>query len=71
MCKLVSLMCTSLGDDMDKHIDKLDGIVEQIRTMGTSFDQSLAIGILVASIDVPERNPSTTVIKTLTDKDVN
>lgn len=39
--------------------------------METSVDETLAIGILVAWILVPEMNPATSAIKTLEDKDVN
>ena len=70
MSELVSLKYTSLRDDVGKHIDKLAGIIEQLRSMGTNFDDSLAIGILVASIEVPELGPATAAIKTLADKDV-
>lgn len=56
---------------MDKHIDHIAGIIEQLRGMGSLFGDSTAIGILAASIDVPEFTPVTAVMKTLTDKDVN
>lgn len=62
---LVSLKYTTTRDDIDKHIDKLAGIIEELCSMGTTFDYLLAIGILVASIDVPELNPATAAIKTL------
>lgn len=39
--------------------------------MGTTFDELLAVGHLVASIDVPEFTPATLPIKNVTDKDVN
>lgn len=71
MSELVSIKYTSLGDDIDKHIDKVEGLIEKLRAMGTVFDDSLAIGILVASIDLPEMAPATAAIKTLADKDVN
>lgn len=63
-------MYTWLRDDMVKHIDKLDGIIVQLRAMGSSFDELLAIGILFVLIDVLELNPVTS-IKTPEDKNVN
>lgn len=39
----------SLKRDKEKQIDKLAGIIEQLRLMCASFDNALAIGILVAS----------------------
>lgn len=47
MSELVSLKSTSMRDDMDKHIDKLFGLIEQLRAMGTLFDESFTIVILV------------------------
>ena len=70
MSELVSLRYTSIKDDMDKHIDKMAGLIEQLRAMGSIFDDALAIGILVASIDVSELLPATAAIKTLSDKEV-
>lgn len=38
--------------------------------MGTFFDESLAVVILVASIDIPQLIPTTAAIQTLANKDV-
>lgn len=70
MSELVSIRYNSIREDMDKHIDKLAGIIEQLRSMGSTFDDALAIGILVASITVSELMPATAAIKTLADKDI-
>ena len=70
MSELVSIRYNSLREDIDKHIDKLAGIIEQLRSMGSTFDDALAIGILVASISVPELMPATAAIKTLADRDI-
>ena len=70
MSELVSIRYTTIKDDIAKQIDLLAGIIEQLRAMGTTFDDALAIGILVASIDVTELMPATAAIKTLTDKDM-
>ena len=49
MSELVSIRYTTVKDDISKHIDRLAGIIEQLRAMGTTFEDALAIGILVAS----------------------
>lgn len=54
-----------------KNIDKMDGLIEQLRAMGTTFDESLAIGILVASIDVAEVHPATAETETFSEQDVD
>lgn len=69
MSELVSVRYSTLRDDIDKHIDKMAGLIEQLRSMGSTFDEALAIGILVASITVPDLLPATAAIKTLTEKD--
>lgn len=56
---------------MDKNIDKLAEIIEQLHAMGSPFDDSTAIGIQVTSIDLPKLHPATATTKTLTDKDVH
>lgn len=65
MSELVSIHYTAPRDDIDKQIDKLAGIIEQLRSMGSTFDDALAIGSLVASISVPDLMPATAAIKTL------
>lgn len=39
--------------------------------MGTLFEDSLALGVLVASIDASKRNSATAAMKTLTKRDPN
>lgn len=52
---------------MSKAIDRLAGVIEQLREMKTEFADSLAIGILFASIDVTQILPATAAIKTHTE----
>ena len=54
MSELVSIRYTSLKEDIDKHIDRMAGLIENLRSMGSTFDDTLSIGILVASIDVAD-----------------
>ena len=70
MFELVSLRYTSPRFDITKHIDKMAAIVEQLAAMQASMDESLTVGILVASIDVVEMRPVISAIKTLADGDV-
>ena len=70
MSELVSIRYTSLRDSIEKHIDRMAGLIETLRSMGSTFDDALAIGILVASIDVQELLPVVAAIKTLSDRDM-
>lgn len=71
MTEFVSIKFTSLRGDMDKLMHKLDGFIKELHVMETWFGESLAIDILVASIEVPKQNPTLVTIKLLADKDVN
>ena len=71
MSELVSMRYTSIRDDMARHVDRMAALIEQLRSMKTTLDDSLAIGILVASIDVPSLLPITAAIKTLAESDIN
>ena len=71
MTELVSMRYTNIRDDMSVHIDKMAGLVEQLRSMGTTMDDTLAIGILVSSIEVTELLAVTASIKTLAESDIN
>lgn len=65
MSELVSVRYSTVKDDIDKHIDKMAGIIEPLRSMGSTFEDALAIEILVASITATERMPTTAAIKTI------
>lgn len=68
--EIVSTRYCSLNEDMSVHVDRMAGLLEQLKSRGMTIDDSLAIGILVASIDVPELMPVTASIKTLAEADV-
>lgn len=55
---------------MSTHVDKLDTLIEQLHAMETTFDDALAVGILLASIKVSELSPVTASIKTLSEESV-
>ena len=71
MSELVSMRYTSLKEDLSGHIDRMAGLLEQLSSMGTSVADSLAIGILVASVEVPQLQPVTAAIKTLAENNIN
>lgn len=52
MPELVSARYISLREDMSAHVDQMAALIEQLRAMGTTFEDALAVGILVASIHV-------------------
>lgn len=52
-------------------IDKMDGFIEHLCTMGTIFDEFIPIGILATSVDVPELKAISDAIESLVDKNVN
>lgn len=68
--ELVSTRYSSLREDMSVHVDRMAGLIEQLKSMGMTLDESLSIGILVASIEVQELMPVTASIKTLSESDV-
>ena len=70
MVDLVSIRYTNPRTDITKHIDRMGSIVEQLQAMQASMDESLKVGILIASIEVPEMRAVVAAIKTLADKDV-
>lgn len=71
MSEFVYLNYTSLRDDMYKHIDNPNGIIEQVGAMETSLHVSFDIGVLFPSVDALKLNCTTFAIKTMADKDVN
>lgn len=71
MSELVSIQYSTIRDDLAKHFDRMAGLIEQLGTMGTKFEGSLPIGILVASIDTSGLKTATVAINTLSDADPN
>lgn len=67
MSKLGSSKNFSLRDSISTHVDKIAALIKQIRSMGTTFEDTLAVGMLVASIQVAEPAPITAFINTLSD----
>lgn len=65
MSDLLSLQYTSPSKDISKHVDRLAGLLDQVRAMKTSIDDTFAIGILVASIKAPALGPTIAAIKTV------
>lgn len=62
MAYLFFTRCNSVRDGISVHVDLIASLIGQIRAMDTNFDDPLAIGILLASIDVPELKSITAVM---------
>lgn len=71
MAELLSIRYRSVQEDMAKHVDRMAGLLEQLRSMSTMLDDSLAIAIIFASIEMAELLPITAAITTLADRDLN
>lgn len=65
-----SITYTGIRDDISKHIDRLDGLLKQLQEIGAKLDETLEIGILVASSKVTKRTPVTEAIRKLAESDL-
>lgn len=70
MAELIIVKYSSLRDDILKHIDGMDGILKPFRYIDSVLDDSLAIEILVSSIEASELTPITAAINALDEKDL-
>lgn len=61
---------TSVKDDILKHVDRVAGLIAPLRHMRNNFDESLAIGILVASVQAQPLLSVTEAIRTVSEKDI-
>lgn len=52
---------------MSAHVDPMAALIDQLPNRGTRFDYTLAVGMLVSSIDVLELSPVVSSIKILSD----
>lgn len=68
--EFVSVRYKSPCKDIAKHIDKMAAIVEELRNMDMKLDNTLTVGILVASIKAPELAPVVAAIITLAENDL-
>lgn len=71
MSELVFIKYCSLREDMYKHIDRMNRMVEKLGSMETKLDDYLAIEVLFASIKVDQLQPVTAAIKKFSDTDIN
>lgn len=71
MSELMSLRYTSISDDLTAHINNIAALVEQLKSMDIVIQDVMSVGILLASIEVPELFPVTAAIKTLAEEDVS
>ena len=70
MTDLITMKYKSLKSDITKHIDLMAAAVEQLKGMDVTIQESFAVAILVASVEVPALRPATTAIKTLAENDL-
>ena len=70
MAELVSLQYSDRKEDIRTHIDRMDGLIEELKGMALAIDDTMAIGILVASIKVSKLAPVVAAIKTIPDEEV-
>lgn len=70
MVELVSIRYTNPKQDIAKHIDRMAALFEQLTAMEATMDESLQVGILIASIEVEDLRAVSAAIKTLADDDV-
>lgn len=57
ICKMsesVSIRYNNLRDDLRHHIDRIASLLDRLKCMENELKNSLAIGILVVSIEVPQ-----------------
>lgn len=52
------------------NIDSMDGLIKTLQQIRSTFDESLEIGILVASINVSNSMSAVAAIKTLNEKGI-
>lgn len=67
---LVGTRFSNSSHSIAKHIDKMAALIAQLKAMKTTIDEPLAVGLLVASIDVPSMKPVVSAIKTLAESDL-
>lgn len=65
MFELVGTRYTTLRKDTSAFVDAMAALIEQLRNVGTRFDDKLAVGMLVASLDVRKAAPFFASINTL------
>lgn len=70
MSELVSIRYTNLGEDLSHHIDRMAGLLDQLKSLGNYLDDALSIRILVDSIEVSELQAVTAAIKTQAETDI-
>ena len=68
--ELVSIRYKNVRKDIAKHVDKMSGIVSELKGMKMNLEDTLTVGVLVASIEAPELSAVAAAIKTLAEDDL-
>lgn len=71
MSELVWVSYSNPSSDIARHIDGMEALIEQLRSMKATIEDSLAIGILIACIDVHDLLPLTAAIKLVFENQVS
>lgn len=71
MSELVSTRSAGVSESVPNHVEKMKGLVKQLRCVGKTLEDTLAIEVLVASVEVAELQPVIAAITTLTESDIN
>lgn len=70
MTELLSLQYTSPSKDVARHIDRLAGLIDQVRAIEISIDDTLAVGILILSIKTAAFCPVVAAFTTISESDL-
>ena len=64
---LFSMKLERTSGSLEEHVDRMADIIDQLRSMNTTVEESLAVGVLLSSIVAPELQNVTAAIRTLAD----
>ena len=62
--ELVSERYKTVRQDMAKHVDRMAGIIEELKNMGLTLDATLTVGLLLESVEASELTAVAAAIKT-------
>ena len=70
MAEFVSMHYSDRSQDISKHIDAMASVARALRSAGVTLDDTMAVGVLIASIKVSRLAPVVAAIKTVAYKDM-
>lgn len=66
----MSLKFVTVRSDMSKHIEKISALIEQMQEKNEKVDETLAVGIILASIEFEELRHAVATIKKLLEENI-